>query len=361
MSAFDATLLVNPPIRFVLELTLEGNPRYPLPLNLADCGGRGADDDGDGGGAGRRLHARMRRPISPSYSLLDLAGVDAGDDDPLDSCPFAGLCCPNDPLDQVLNLDTSAFGYSFFDSLGLEPSPPRVRCPGPGGGGGDGEEEEEEKDCKSAVERLPFAADARVGALSAPVAGGVSTLGAFPESKLLPLPLPLPYAGFGALTPCSAVGPGASGSGLMATPFAVPDNPLPPLPEARFDARPAVGGGESGMTMPDSVSQNRLLPLPGVRSATPSAPPGTPFRWELAAPSGGVSTTPSDSSLLSDESPPVTNLPKALGLTRPRKRRTGRRPPDWLLTCPLHLVPKTARGGGKSIKELNAGAALSSD
>uniref|UniRef100_A0A0D3HJ28 GATA-type domain-containing protein n=1 Tax=Oryza barthii TaxID=65489 RepID=A0A0D3HJ28_9ORYZ len=52
----------------------------------------------------------MPKPTPSSSSFLDFTGgVDGDDDDP--SCPFEGLCCPDDPLDQVLNFDSSDFGH----------------------------------------------------------------------------------------------------------------------------------------------------------------------------------------------------------------------------------------------------------
>uniref|UniRef100_A0A0E0R539 GATA-type domain-containing protein n=1 Tax=Oryza rufipogon TaxID=4529 RepID=A0A0E0R539_ORYRU len=328
----------------------------------------------------------MPKPTPSSSSFLDFTGgVDGDDDDP--SCPFEGLCCPDDPLDQVLNFDSSDFGHVFFESLDVELFLPRG---GPSRGAG-------EEDSKGAVERVAFGSSAAVeselggvggggagsevsvpggagggrgedmetkaldvkpvvgvgagGAMGAHVAGGVGAPGAFPESKQL-----VPW-------PC-AVGAGASAPG------AAPDNRLLALPDVRFDA---LTGGERGKTIPDSVSKNGLPTLPGVRSATPTAPPATPFRLEwdhAAAPSSSATTTPSDSSL---SSPPslTSAFPRIARVfpsrTKPRRRHTLRRQ-HWSLICPLHLVPVAAAAAaddddaaarGKSISELNASASAS--
>uniref|UniRef100_A0A0E0MDB4 GATA-type domain-containing protein n=1 Tax=Oryza punctata TaxID=4537 RepID=A0A0E0MDB4_ORYPU len=342
----------------------------------------------------------MPKPTSSSSSsFLDLAGDVDGDDDSW--CPFEGLCCPDDPLDQVLNFDSSVFGHGFFDSLDVELFPPR----GPSGGGGRGGAGE--VDSNGAVEHVAFgssAAESELGGgagseVSVPGGGGrgrgrgedyaltksvgvedmeaealdvkpvvrvgvsgamgAHVAGVFPESKL-----PLPW-------PC-AVGAGAGASGMSA-PGAVPDNRLLALPDVRFDAltaEAAAPGGERGMTTRDAVSKNRLPTLPGVRSATPTAPPATPFRWEwehAAAPSSSVTTTPSDSSLSSPRS--LTSVfPRIARVfpsrTAPRRRRSPRRQ-QWSLICPLHLVPVAATAArGKNISHLNAatdGAAFIGD
>uniref|UniRef100_A0A0E0F367 GATA-type domain-containing protein n=1 Tax=Oryza meridionalis TaxID=40149 RepID=A0A0E0F367_9ORYZ len=316
----------------------------------------------------------MPKPTPSSSSFLDFTGgVDGDDDDP--SCPFEGLCCPDDPLDQVLNFDSSDFGHVFFDSLDVELFLPRgpsrgageedskqgavervafgssaaveselggvggggagseVSVPGGGGGGGRGEDMETE-----ALDVKPVVGVGAGGAMGAHVAGGVGAPGAFPESKQLMVPWPC------------AVGAGAGASGASA-PGAVPDNRLLAFRDVRFDALTAEGaapGGERGKTIPDSVYKNGLPTLPGVRSATPTAPPATPFRLEwdhAAAPSSSATTTtPSDSSLSSP--PSLTSVfPRIARVfpsrTKPRRRRSLRRQ-HWSLICPLHLVPVAA-------------------
>ncbi|EAZ17693.1 hypothetical protein OsJ_33234 [Oryza sativa Japonica Group] len=308
----------------------------------------------------------MPKPTPSSSSFLDFTGgVDGDDDDP--SCPFEGLCCPDDPLDQVLNFDSSDFGHVFFESLDVElflPRAPRWRASSaafggggacsevsvPGGaGGGRGEDMETEAlDVKPVV---GVGAGGRHGRRKSPAA--------------LARPALSPKASSWVPWPC-AVGAGASAPG------AAPDNRLLALPDVRFDALTAEGaapGGERGKTIPDSVSKNGLPTLPGVRSATPTAPPATPFRLEwdhAAAPSSSATTTPSDSSL---SSPPSLSsvFPRIARVfpsrTKPRRRRTLRRQ-HWSLICPLHLVPIAAAADaarGKSISELNASASAATD
>ncbi|KAF0894598.1 hypothetical protein E2562_001898 [Oryza meyeriana var. granulata] len=300
----------------------------------------------------------MWKTTSSSHPDL-AAGIDDGDGFLDPSCPFEGLCCPNDPLDEVLNFKSSVLGHGFFESLAVEFCPPRE--PSGGGRGGGGEE-----DCKGALERAAFGARAAESSLGGSGSGGcavseVSVPGGGrgeDDARLMSAVVevmdtealdvkPCAGAGVGGL---SAPGAGAGAAGYMSAPLAV------------------------AMGTPGAFPENKPLPLRlptllGVRSATPSAPPGTPFRWEHAAPSSGVSTTPSDSSLstasLVSESPAVASPPDVLSLAVPRRRRS---PPvqihksHWSLICPLHLVPVAARYrlGGKSINALHAGA-FSSD
>ncbi|KAL5203668.1 hypothetical protein ABZP36_008539 [Zizania latifolia] len=271
----------------------------------------------------------------PAFSLVDLAAVD-GDDAAVDrSFPVEGLCCPDDPLDEVINMD-SVLDCSFLESLAVvfdfSPSPWREN------GGGHGGHDE---GCKSAEEDMGSGARAAGRALS----GGRSEV-SVPAGD----GRGEDDAGYNnaaaedmdvdTMVPELAVGAG-SGAGTSGTSAhgAVPESQLMLLPDVGFDG---VGGGASGMSAPGSVPQNELPALPDVPAATPAAPPG---QREHASPSPA---SPS-------EAPAV-----------PRKRRsrlTVIRKRPWSLDSPLHPAPDAARyrHGGEKDSKRNAGVVSSSD
>uniref|UniRef100_A0A0D9XPX0 GATA-type domain-containing protein n=1 Tax=Leersia perrieri TaxID=77586 RepID=A0A0D9XPX0_9ORYZ len=338
-------------------------------------------------------YAGMRNPPTPSSSFLDDLAVDGdcdGDDVPLDSSYlFEGLSCPDDPLDQVIGpVDTAAFAHGFFDSFGVDfsPSPPRDTTPavaddgdftsdmlmeavGLGacatesplyGGGERGEDETgsklaaaaEDMEAEPSLDVKPVAGFGAGVGIGIGIGGGGGGLSAAPPE--FPLennnPIPSPYAGFDARTAWPALG----GAGMSAPPPGfLSDNrrPLIPSPDdVTFDgAMTVVRAGERGMT-----TQNRLPTLPLVRcSANPiaTAPPGTPFQWDhAAAPTSGVSTTPSDSSTSSPSGSVTPRIaapyPCPTGPRKPR-RRSG-----WSLICPLDAVPVAASRRGKTINQI---------
>ncbi|KAL5204021.1 hypothetical protein ABZP36_008892 [Zizania latifolia] len=253
----------------------------------------------------------------PTFSvLLDLAACD-GDDAAVDpSLPLEGLCCPDDPLDEVINLQDAVLDYGFLESLEVDVLPsPRLETRG-GRGGDDAGCKNAEEDVGSGTRAAGSALSGRGSEVSVPAGDGRGKDDAACKRAA---------EGVDVDAPAAEVAASAHG--------AVPKSPLMLLPDVGFDA--VTAGAVGGMSVASSVPRNEVPALPDVRCTTLGSSPG---KREHSSPSSTVPSTPPAGRLTMSPASPFQA--PAVPCKRRRSQLTVIRKRAWSsLDSPLHLVP----------------------